>query len=46
MVLDSITILEIGDFANDILDLDTKTVQTLSLTMDKVNYMNNGENYL
>ncbi|WP_395053161.1 AsmA-like C-terminal region-containing protein [Flavobacterium sp.] len=40
MVLDSINHSGTGDFANDILDLDTKTTATISLDMDKVNYMN------
>ena len=40
MVLDSINHSGTGDFANDILDLDTKTIATISLNMDKVNYMN------
>jgi hypothetical protein len=40
MVLDSINHTGKGDFANNILDLDTKTTSNLSLTMDKVNYMN------
>ncbi len=41
MVLDSINHSGTGDFTNDILDLDTKTTSKISLTMDKVNYMNN-----
>jgi AsmA-like C-terminal region/AsmA family len=41
MVLDSINHTGSGDFTNDILDLDTKTTTKASLTMDKVNYMNN-----
>ena len=40
MVLDSINHSGTGDFANDILDLDTKTTANISLDMDKVNYMN------
>ncbi len=40
MVLDSINHSGTGDFANDNLDLDTKTTATISLDMDKVNYMN------
>ena len=41
MVLDSINHTGSGDFTNDVLDLDTKTTTKASLTMDKVNYMNN-----
>jgi hypothetical protein len=41
MVLDSIDHSGKGDFAYNILDLETKTTSTMSLTMDKVNYMNN-----
>jgi AsmA-like C-terminal region/AsmA family len=41
MVLDSINHTGSGDFTNDILDLDTKTTTKVSLTMNKVNYMNN-----
>lgn len=41
MVLDSINHSGSGDFANEILDLDTKTTATVSLDMDKVNYMKN-----
>ena len=41
MVLDSINHTGSGDFNNDVLDLDTKTTTKASLTMDKVNYMNN-----
>lgn len=40
MVLDSLNHTGTGDFANDVLDLDTKTTATVSLDMDKVNYMN------
>ena len=40
MTLDSINHSGTGDFANDVLDLDTKTTATISLNMDKVNYMN------
>lgn len=40
MVLDSINHIGNGDFAKDILDLDTKSTATISLEMDKVNYMN------
>ena len=40
MVLDSINHTGKGDFAKDILDLDTKSTATISFTMDKVNYMN------
>jgi AsmA-like C-terminal region/AsmA family len=41
MVLDSINHSGTGDFTNDILDLDTKTTATISLDMDKMNYMKN-----
>ncbi|WP_396191595.1 AsmA-like C-terminal region-containing protein [Flavobacterium sp.] len=41
MVLDSINHTGSGDFTNDVLDLETKTTTKASLTMDKVNYMNN-----
>lgn len=41
MVLDSINHTGKGDFANDILDLDTQTTTNVFLTRDKVNYMNN-----
>lgn len=41
VVLDSINHSGTGDFTNDILDLDTKTTSKISLTMDKMNYMNN-----
>lgn len=41
MILDSINHTGSGDFTNDVLDLDTKTTTKASLTMDKVNYMNN-----
>ena len=40
MVLDSINHSGTGDFAKDILDLDTKSTALFSLDMDKVNYMN------
>lgn len=40
MVLDSISHTGKGDFAKDILDLDTKSTATISLDIDKVNYMN------
>ena len=40
MVLDSINHSGTGDFAKDILDLDTKSTALISLDMDKVNYMN------
>jgi AsmA-like C-terminal region len=41
MVLDSINHSGTGDFTNDILDLDTKTTAKISMSMDKINYMNN-----
>lgn len=41
MVLDSINHSGTGDFTNDVLDLDTKTSATVSLDMDKMNYMKN-----
>jgi hypothetical protein len=41
MVLDSINHLGSGDFTNNILDLDTKTTAKVSMSMDKMNYMNN-----
>lgn len=41
MTLDSINHTGTGDFANDVLDLNTKTTAKMSLNMDKVNYMNN-----
>ncbi len=41
MVLDSINHSGSGDFTNDVLDLDTETTAKLSLTMDKMNYINN-----
>jgi hypothetical protein len=41
MVLDSINHSGTGDFTNDILDLDTKTTAKVSMSMDKMNYMNN-----
>ncbi|CAM2801999.1 AsmA-like C-terminal region [Flavobacterium succinicans] len=41
MVLDSIYHRGTGDFTNDLLDLDTKTTTKVSLTMDKMNYINN-----
>ena len=40
MVLDSINHTGKGDFAKDVLDLDTKSTATISLDKDKVNYMN------
>ena len=40
MVLDSINHSGTGDFAKDILDLDTKSTALISVDMDKVNYMN------
>ena len=39
MVLDSINHTGKGDFAKDILDLDTKSTATISLDKDKLNYM-------
>lgn len=41
MVLDSINHSGIGDFTNQVLDLDTKTTANFSFDMDKMNYMNN-----
>lgn len=41
MVLDSINHSGSGDFANDVLDLDTETTANVSLNMDKMNYLNN-----
>lgn len=41
MVLDSINHSGTGDFTNDVLDLDTKTTAKVSMSMDKMNYMNN-----
>ncbi len=41
MVLDSINHSGTGDFANDLLDLKTKTTAKMSLDMDKTNYMKN-----
>ena len=41
MVLDSINHSGSGDFTNNILDLDTKTTAKISMSMDKMNYMNN-----
>ncbi|MGC4040502.1 MAG: AsmA-like C-terminal region-containing protein [Flavobacterium sp.] len=41
MVLDSINHEGTGDFAASKLDLNTKTTTTVSLDMDKVNYMKN-----
>ncbi|MBL7886098.1 MAG: AsmA-like C-terminal region-containing protein [Flavobacterium sp.] len=41
MVLDSINHSGTGDFSNDVLDLDTETTTNVSLTMDKMNYLNN-----
>lgn len=41
MVLDSINHSGTGDFTNDILDLDTKTTAKVSMSMDKMNYLNN-----
>lgn len=40
MVLDSINHSGSGDFTNDVLDLDTETTATVSLDMDKMNYLN------
>ncbi len=40
MVLDSINHSGKGDFTNNILDLDTKTTAKVSMTMDKMNYLN------
>lgn len=40
MVLDSINHEGSGDFASDVLDLDTQTTATISLNMDKMNYLN------
>ena len=40
MVLDSIYHSGKGDFAKDILDLDTQSTATISLDMNSVNYMN------
>jgi hypothetical protein len=40
MVLDSINHSGKGDFTNNVLDLDTKTTAKVSMTMDKMNYMN------
>ncbi len=40
VVLDSINHSGKGDFTNNILDLDTKTTAKVSMTMDKMNYMN------
>ncbi|RAR71806.1 AsmA-like C-terminal region-containing protein [Flavobacterium aciduliphilum] len=40
MVLDSINHSGTGDFTNNLLDLDTKTTAKVSLSMDKMNYMN------
>ena len=40
MVLDSIYHTGTGDFAKDILDLDTKSTATISVDLDKINYMN------
>lgn len=41
MVLDSINHSGNGDFANEVLDLNTKTIANVTLDMDKVNYMKN-----
>lgn len=41
MVVDSINHSGNGDFANEVLDLNTKTTANVTLDMDKVNYMNN-----
>lgn len=41
MALDSINHSGTGDFTNDVLDLDTKTTATVTLDMDKMNYMKN-----
>jgi AsmA-like C-terminal region/AsmA family len=40
MVLDSLNHSGTGDFANDKLDLTTKSTTKVSLNMDKMNYMN------
>ena len=40
VVLDSINHSGKGDFTNNILELDTKTTAKVSMTMDKMNYMN------
>ncbi|WP_297512089.1 AsmA-like C-terminal region-containing protein [Flavobacterium sp.] len=40
MQLDSIQHSGIGDFRNSVLDLDTQTTTSVSLSMDKMNYMN------
>lgn len=41
MVLDSINHSGTGDFTSDVLDLDTKTSAKVSMSMEKMNYMNN-----
>lgn len=41
MVLDSINHSGTGDFTSDVLDLDTKTTAKVSMSMEKMNYMNN-----
>ncbi|MBC7524493.1 MAG: AsmA family protein [Flavobacterium sp.] len=41
LVIDSINHSGTGDFANDVLDLNTKTTAKMSLDMDKTNYMKN-----
>jgi AsmA-like C-terminal region len=41
MVIDSLNHIGKGNFASDILDLDTKSTAKLSLDMDKMNYMKN-----
>ena len=40
LVFDSINHTGKGDFAKNVLDLDTKSTATMTLDMDKVNYMN------
>ena len=40
LVLDSVNHSGKGDFTDNILDLDTKTTAKVSMTMDKMNYMN------
>lgn len=41
MVIDSINHTGNGDLANDVLDLNTKTTATITIDMEKVNYMKN-----
>lgn len=41
VVLDSIQHTGVGDFSNDVLDLDTHTSTNVSFSMDKANYMRN-----